>query len=142
MSESEAPESRAPEEEGAEKENQETKSPESFRMTFSAHLEELRKRLLICIVALLAGMAVSYFFRDELFAFILHPLFMAREAVATEFDDTVGQPGDEDGPVKAADLARRSLTLSKEALDAPEARDAARLAAQAASFAQTARMHR
>lgn len=120
------------------KDTAESKTPESFKMTFSSHLEELRKRLLTCILALIVGMSVSYFFRDELFAFILHPLFMARETVATEYEDGSGEVESRDEPAKSADLAKRALTLSKEALDTEDAREAANLAAKAAAYAAKA----
>lgn len=105
-------------------------------MSFSGHLEELRRRLVICMVALLAGMAVSYAFRDQLFAFILHPLFVARAAVDGAPGE--GPASDSDKPATAAELARDAKRLSKRAIDSDDSGDAARLAAEAAAFAAKA----
>lgn len=101
-------------------------------MSFSGHLEELRRRLIICMVALLAGMAVSYAFRDQLFAFILHPLFVARASVDGPSPD--GPVKQNDGPATAVELARDAQRLSKAALESDDSGDAARLAAKAASL--------
>lgn len=110
------------------------KVPDDFRMSFTAHLEELRRRLIICIVALVAGMAVSYAFRDQLFAFILHPLFVARETTARQ----AGDEGPRAQPASASDLARDAQRLSKQALAVDDPREAARLAARAADLAAKA----
>ncbi len=40
----------------------------------TGHLRELRKRLIISIIALVLGFAVSYFFSDRLYAFLISPL--------------------------------------------------------------------
>lgn len=108
--------------------------PGNFRMSFTGHLEELRKRLLICIVALLAGMAVSYAFRDELFAFILQPLFEARESV----DGTVAEADREAMPRTAEELARDAQKLSKRALSVDDPERATMYAAKAAGLAAEA----
>lgn len=110
------------------------KSPDDFRMSFTAHLEELRRRLIICILALVAGMAVSYAFRDQLFAFILHPLFVARETSARRAGEGVA----EERPVSAGELARDARRASERALAADDPREAARLAARAADLAAEA----
>jgi sec-independent protein translocase protein TatC len=44
------------------------------RMSFLEHLEELRKRLLVCVVALGVGFLVAFAFIDRLYAFIMRPL--------------------------------------------------------------------
>ncbi len=44
------------------------------KMPITAHLEELRKRLIVCIIALIVGFTVSYFFKEQLFIFIIKPL--------------------------------------------------------------------
>ena len=41
---------------------------------FLAHLEELRKRLIICAIAIGIGFAISYFFSKQLFSFLVLPL--------------------------------------------------------------------
>ncbi len=44
------------------------------KMPLTAHLEELRKRLIICLAALAAGFGVSFFFKEKLFFFLARPL--------------------------------------------------------------------
>jgi sec-independent protein translocase protein TatC len=44
------------------------------RMSFLEHLEELRRRIIVCMVALAVGFGVSFFFIDRIFAFIMRPL--------------------------------------------------------------------
>ncbi len=117
----------------------EAKKSEELKMSFSAHLEELRKRLLIAITALLIGMGISYAFRDALFAFILHPLFEARASVATEFDEgPATEPPEDQTPVKVAELAQRAQKISLQAQRTKEPAKAARLAAEAAELAAKA----
>jgi sec-independent protein translocase protein TatC len=41
---------------------------------FLAHLEELRKRLIICAMAIGIGFAISYIFSKQLFSFLILPL--------------------------------------------------------------------
>lgn len=47
------------------------------RMSFLEHLEELRKRIIRSLVALIGGVFVSFFFLDRVVNFVLNPL-MAR----------------------------------------------------------------
>jgi sec-independent protein translocase protein TatC len=42
-------------------------------MTLSEHLAELRNRLIVCIVAVVAGMVVAWFFYNQLIHFMIHP---------------------------------------------------------------------
>ena len=44
------------------------------KQPFMGHLEELRKRLIACAIAIGAGFAVSYFFAEELFQILIAPL--------------------------------------------------------------------
>lgn len=44
------------------------------KMPLTAHLEELRKRLIFCFVALAVGFAISYAFKERLFLFLSRPL--------------------------------------------------------------------
>ena len=44
------------------------------KMPITAHLEELRKRLIVCIIALIVGFVASYFFKEQLFTFLVKPL--------------------------------------------------------------------
>ena len=41
---------------------------------FISHLEELRKRLLICIVTLVFSTVISYFFSRQILNFLIHPI--------------------------------------------------------------------
>ena len=41
------------------------------------HLIELRRRLLYCIAALVVGFAISYYFAENIFAFLVQPLLTA-----------------------------------------------------------------
>jgi sec-independent protein translocase protein TatC len=43
-------------------------------MTFIEHLEEFRKRLIVCIAAMLVGFGVSWYFSEELLRLLLYPL--------------------------------------------------------------------
>ena len=44
------------------------------RMPLIAHLEELRKRLIVCCVALVVGFSICYAFKEQLFLFVAKPL--------------------------------------------------------------------
>lgn len=44
------------------------------RMSFLDHLDELRKRLLFSVIAILVGFLVSFAFISQIFAFIMRPL--------------------------------------------------------------------
>jgi len=44
------------------------------KIPFSAHLEELRKRLIICFIAIGVGFVLSYGFKEKLFEILTHPL--------------------------------------------------------------------
>jgi sec-independent protein translocase protein TatC len=47
------------------------------KIPFTAHLEELRKRLIICIIAVAVGFVISYAFKEKLFQILTHPLIIA-----------------------------------------------------------------
>lgn len=47
---------------------------EEGRMSFLEHLDELRRRLIHCVVALLVGVLIAFFFLDRLFEFVFVPL--------------------------------------------------------------------
>jgi sec-independent protein translocase protein TatC len=44
------------------------------RIPFTAHLEELRKRLITSFAAVGIGFALSYGFKEQLFQILTHPL--------------------------------------------------------------------
>jgi len=46
----------------------------SEKQPFLSHLEELRRRLIVCAIAIGAGFVISYFFSKQLFALLIHPL--------------------------------------------------------------------
>ena len=43
-------------------------------MSFLAHLDELRRRLMIAAIAIVVGMAISFFFINEIYRFMMGPL--------------------------------------------------------------------
>lgn len=47
---------------------------ESEKIPFTGHLEELRKRLVACFIAIGIGFVVSYGFKEKLFEILSHPL--------------------------------------------------------------------
>jgi Tat protein translocase TatC len=47
------------------------------KMSFLEHLEELRRRLIICAASVFAGMIICWFFREQILAFLLDPLYHA-----------------------------------------------------------------
>lgn len=47
------------------------------KMPFTEHLEELRRRLIICLVAVGVGFVIAYFFKEKIFAWLMHPLLEA-----------------------------------------------------------------
>jgi len=44
------------------------------KLPFTSHLDELRSRLIICIVAVIIGFVISYFFSEQLFDILVKPL--------------------------------------------------------------------
>ncbi len=61
-------------------------------MTFLEHLEELRKRLWIGLVLVVAGVAVAYVFRSRLMVFLLVPLEWAWRQVLVEGANIPAEP--------------------------------------------------
>ena len=56
-------------------------SEEHGKMTFLEHLEELRTRLIRCALAVLGGMIICWFFREDLRTFLEAPLYEAWRSV-------------------------------------------------------------
>ena len=54
-----------------------TDNPDQSRAPLLDHLIELRRRLLYCIAALIVGFAISYYFAEDIFAFLVQPLLFA-----------------------------------------------------------------
>jgi len=44
------------------------------KMPLTAHLEELRKRLIVCLLALAVGFGISFFFKEQIFFYLTKPL--------------------------------------------------------------------
>ncbi len=44
------------------------------KMPLTAHLEELRKRLIASLIAVAIGFGISYFFKEDLFSILIRPL--------------------------------------------------------------------
>jgi sec-independent protein translocase protein TatC len=55
---------------------------EASRAPLLDHLIELRKRLIICVVAIVAGFAVCFGFSEPIYRFLLHPFEMAARIYA------------------------------------------------------------
>jgi sec-independent protein translocase protein TatC len=53
---------------------------EDEKMPFTLHLEELRKRIVICFIAIGVGFIVSYGFKEKLFHFLTLPLISVMQA--------------------------------------------------------------
>ena len=47
------------------------------KIPFTSHLEELRRRLIVCFIAVAVGFVVSYGFKEQLFEILAHPLKIA-----------------------------------------------------------------
>ncbi|HUV50954.1 MAG TPA: twin-arginine translocase subunit TatC [Anaerolineae bacterium] len=57
-----------------------TENDETEKIPFTGHLEELRKRLVICFIAVGIGFVLSYGFKEKLFDILSHPLISAMGA--------------------------------------------------------------
>ena len=51
--------------------------PEDEKLPFTTHLEELRRRLIICFCAVGIGFVISYSFSKNLFEVLMQPLLAA-----------------------------------------------------------------
>jgi len=63
--------------ENQEKKKDELDIKEGAKMPFLGHLEELRRRLIICFLAVGVGFAVSYYFSKPIFRILVNPLLDA-----------------------------------------------------------------
>jgi sec-independent protein translocase protein TatC len=57
----------------------EEQSVKNGTMSFIGHLEELRKRIIVCLIALCITFAIAYAFKEKLFAVLMLPLLGAME---------------------------------------------------------------
>jgi sec-independent protein translocase protein TatC len=57
--------------------NQESPPPDDKKMPITAHLEELRRRLMICAIAVGSGFVGFYYFAPKLFEILMKPLVFA-----------------------------------------------------------------
>ena len=53
---------------------------EDDKLPFTSHLEELRKRLIRCSIAVIIGFLISYGFKEKLFAILTRPLMQVMDA--------------------------------------------------------------
>ena len=53
---------------------------EEDKIPFTAHLEELRTRLITCSIAIGVGFAVAYFFKEKLFQILTRPLMKVMQS--------------------------------------------------------------
>ncbi len=50
---------------------------EEEKLPFTAHLEELRERLIVCFIAAFIGFCIAYGFKEQLFRILMNPLIAA-----------------------------------------------------------------
>ncbi|NIS61591.1 MAG: twin-arginine translocase subunit TatC [Proteobacteria bacterium] len=62
------------------------------KMSFTAHLEELRRRLVTCLIAVGIGFIGSYFFKEDLFQILVRPLLRAMGEKGTLIFTGVPEP--------------------------------------------------
>ena len=85
---------------------------EASRAPLLDHLVELRKRLIICVVAVVIGFVVCFGFADTIYRFLLHPFKMAAQLYADSKAGHMSGPFDllfvligiKDAPPATADL--------------------------------------
>ena len=62
------------------------------RMTFTSNLEELRSRLVKCLIAIGIGFVGSYFFKEQFFQVLSRPLLKAMGDKGTMIFTGVPEP--------------------------------------------------
>jgi len=76
------------------------------RMTFGEHIEELRRRLLKCVIFLCVALVASMVFKDALIAFIVEPHFKAMKMIGVPDAESKLMPGSYGGaPLAVMKLA-------------------------------------
>ena len=68
---------------------------EEVRMTFGEHLEELRKRLFISVIALTVTVVAGMFFRQILVTFVTRPHFRAMDLIRKDLERNAPKPPEE-----------------------------------------------
>ncbi|ODT87082.1 twin-arginine translocase subunit TatC [Phenylobacterium sp. SCN 70-31] len=66
---------------------------EASRAPLLDHLVELRKRLIVCVAAVIAGFALCFAFADPIYQFLLHPFKMAAQIYAASKEGHGGGAG-------------------------------------------------
>lgn len=69
------------------------KKTEAGKMTFSEHFEELRSRLIVCVVSVLVLFILCYIFSDALVKVILRPYLSYREKMVADGMEDPGELG-------------------------------------------------
>ena len=81
--------------------------PPDGRMGFLEHLDELRRRIIVCCVALASGMLLAFFFVERIADFVLAPTL---RALPPGTDLIMTRPGENDpddsGRNDSGDVAR------------------------------------
>ena len=76
------------------------------KIPFTSHLEELRKRIIICLIAVVAGFLLSYNFSETIFALLVKPLMSGicgtdKHGYKGEAVQYAGTPREVNGPYPA-----------------------------------------
>lgn len=69
------------------------KKSDGSKMTFSEHFEELRTRLVVCVVSVLVLFILCYIFSDTLVRYILRPYLEYREKMVADGREDPGELG-------------------------------------------------
>ena len=59
-------------------------------MTLIDHIEELRRRLMICLIALAVGVVISLFFGEKIVAFLTIPIGGLEKLQSIEITENMG----------------------------------------------------
>jgi sec-independent protein translocase protein TatC len=86
---------------------------EASRAPLLDHLVELRKRLVICVAAIVVGFAICFTFSAQIYGFLLHPFELAGQIFAAQ------QAGEAKGPFDLLFVVLGLKTLTSAAGGAP-----------------------
>ena len=87
---------------------------EASRAPLLDHLIELRKRLIICVAAIILGFAVCFGFSEQIYEFLLHPFQLAGQIFAAQ------QQGEAKGPFDLFFVVVGLKSITSVAGDAPK----------------------